>query len=144
MSFLRYPKVSAGTADLLTIMLKERSEPRMLCADLVNVRWKDKSGRGRKATAILEDISPRGACLQLDIPVPVSTSVRVSHAKGQLEGQVRYCVYRDIGYFVGLQFSSDSKWSAREFKPQHMLDLQRLLGRAIRTAARRIDRTTIQ
>lgn len=124
-------------------MLKERSEPRMLCADLVNVRWKDKSGRGRKATAILEDISSRGACLQLDIPVPVATLVRISHAKGQLEGSVRYCVYRDIGYFVGLQFSGDSKWSAREYKPQHMLDLQRLLGRAIRTAARRIDRTTI-
>ncbi|MBI1787090.1 MAG: PilZ domain-containing protein [Acidobacteria bacterium] len=116
----------------------------MLCADLVNVRWKDKTGRGRKCTAILEDISSSGACLQLDAPVPVNTVVRISYPKGQLEGAVRYCVYRDIGYFIGLQFAADSKWSRRQFQPQHMLDLQRLLGRAIRTAGRRISSITVQ
>ena len=55
----------------------ERSEARMLCADLVDIRWKDKSGRGRKATAVLEDISASGACVQIDGPIPQNTVVRI-------------------------------------------------------------------
>ncbi|MBK9167007.1 MAG: PilZ domain-containing protein [Bryobacterales bacterium] len=119
--------------------MKQRSETRMLCAEIVDVRWKDKGGRGRKGTAILEDISASGACLQFDLPVPVDSTVQIHHPKGLLEGRVRYCVYREIGYFVGLQFSDDSKWSPRQFQPQHFLDLHRLLSRAIRTAAKRPD-----
>src|SRR6266481_2955946 len=98
-------------------MLRERSEARMLCADLVDIRWKDISGRGRKSTAILEDISASGACLQVEAPIPQNTVVRIFHPKGQLQGSVRYCVYRDIGYFVGLQFEQNCKWSRKEYQP---------------------------
>ena|SRR5262245_49209321 len=125
-------------------MLRERSEARMLCADLVDVRWKDKSGRLRKATAVLEDISSSGACVQLDGPIPTDTFIKIRHRKGQLQGQVRYCVYRDIGYFVGLQFVPESKWSRKEFEPEHMLDMSRLLARSLRSAARRMPKTTVQ
>ena len=125
-------------------MLRERSEARMLCADLVDIRWKDKTGRGRKATAVLEDISASGACLQLDAPIPQNTIVQICHPKGSLQGAVRYCVYRDIGYFVGLKFEADSKWSRRRFQPQHMLDMPRLLSRGLKSMARRIPRPTVQ
>src|SRR5438876_7463116 len=125
-------------------MLRERSEARMLCADLVDIRWKDKSGRGHKVTALLEDISSSGACVQLDGPIPHNTRVRIYHPKGQLEGFVRYCVYRDIGYFVGLQFEPDSKWSRREFQPQHMLDMPRLLARGLRSMSRRLPKAAVQ
>src|SRR5262249_59104980 len=108
-------KVFLSGADQVD-MLRERSEARMLCADLVDIRWKDKSGRGHKVTALLEDISHSGACVQLDAPIPNNTVVRICHPKGQLQGSVKYCVYRDIGYFVGLQFKPDSKWSRREFQ----------------------------
>ena len=42
----------------------------MLCADLVDVQWKDKNGRVRRAVANLEDISLSGACVQVDAPIP--------------------------------------------------------------------------
>lgn len=116
----------------------------MLCADIVTVRWKDKSGRGRKTSAILEDISTSGACLQLDSPVPVNTVVKICYPKGELQGNVKYCVYRDIGYYVGLQFEANSKWSKNEFQPDHLLDLQKLLGKAIRGTARRLQKSTVQ
>src|SRR6267378_2978302 len=125
-------------------MLRERSESRMLCADLVEIRWKDKTGRGRKATAILEDISASGACVQLDGPIPQNTVVKICHPKGQLQGAVRYCVYRDIGYFIGLQFEAGSKWSRRQFQPQHMLDMPRLLARGLKSMARRLPKSTVQ
>ena len=125
-------------------MVRERAEVRMLCADLVDIRWKDKTGRGRKATAILEDISASGACVQLDGPIPHNTIVKIYHPKGQLQGNVRYCVYRDIGYFVGLQFEADCKWSKREYQPQHMLDMPRLLSRGLKSMSRRIPKGVVQ
>ena len=124
-------------------MLRERSEARMLCADLVDIRWKDKTGRGHKVTALLEDISASGACVQLDGPIPNNTLVRICHARGQLQGCVKYCVYRDIGYFVGLQFQPDSKWSRKAFQPQHMLDMPRLLARGLKSMARRLPKSTV-
>ena len=42
----------------------------MLCADLVDVQWKDKNGRVCRAVANLEDISLSGACVQVDSPIP--------------------------------------------------------------------------
>jgi hypothetical protein len=115
-------------------MLRERSESRMLCADLVDIRWKDKTGRGRKATAILEDISTSGACVQIEGPIPENTIVKICHPKGQLQWTVRYCVYREIGYFVGVEFEPESRWSKKAYKPQHLLDLGRLLKRGKKPA----------
>src|ERR1035441_9693750 len=43
-----------------------RSEVRMLCADMVEVRWQDRLGHQRGTTAILEDIFPSRGCLQVE------------------------------------------------------------------------------
>jgi len=75
----------------------------MLCADMVDVRWKDKAGRARKGVANLEDISLSGACLQVEYPIPLQTDVRIMYEKGELIGKVRYCVFREIGYFLGVE-----------------------------------------
>ena len=109
-------------------MQDRRVQPRLLCADLVDVRWKDKSGRTRKAIANLEDISAAGACLQLDHAVPLQTLVQMDFPKGQLLGRVRYCVYREFGYFLGVEFAPGCKWTQRQFRPQHLLDPRRLVG----------------
>ena len=117
-------------------MFDRRIEPRMLCADMVDVQWKDKSGHIRKGVANLEDISLSGACLQFDQPVPLQTDLRISYPKGELLGKVRYCVYREIGYFLGVEFEPGCKWYARHFKPQHLLDPRRLVLRSINRASK--------
>jgi hypothetical protein len=43
---------------------------------------------------------------------------------------VRYCVYREIGYFVGIELEASSKWSRKQFEPQHLLDLEELVFRS--------------
>lgn len=111
-------------------MQDRRLEPRLLCADLVDIQWQDKAGRVKKSVANLEDISLCGACLQMDTPIPLETIVIIGHAKGELHGTVRYCVYREIGYFIGLQFDGGSRWNQRLFRPQHLLDPRRLVLRA--------------
>ena len=105
-----------------------RLEVRLLCADMVQVRWKDRSGDERGTTAILEDISPSGACLQMEEPVPLGVEIRWDPTKQKFRGYVRYCVYREIGYFVGVEFDASFKWSKKAFKPQHLLDLQALVA----------------
>lgn len=110
-------------------MHERRSEVRMLCADVVEVSWMDPSGDERRAMALLEDISESGACLQLESSVPLAVEVHWRSPKQEFTGAVRYCVYREIGYFVGVEFEPSSKWNRKVFKPQHLLDLKRLIGR---------------
>ena len=67
-------------------MHNRRAETRMLCADLVDVQWKDKNGRTRRAIANLEDISLSGACLQVDAPIPIETTLRILLPEGGVAG----------------------------------------------------------
>jgi hypothetical protein len=105
-----------------------RNNPRLLCADLVQVRWKDESGKSRKDVANLEDISVSGACLQMETNVAKETVIRITHQNGELVGKVKYCEYREFGYFLGLEFEGGN-WSMHEFRPQHLLDPRRLVER---------------
>ena len=105
---------------------ERRSEARLLCADMMEVRWKGPAGQPRRAMALLEDISGSGACLQLEGPVPLGAELLMDCHQRRLAGVVRYCVYREIGYFVGVEFEATSLWSPKDFRPQHMLDLRRL------------------
>ena len=109
-------------------MQNRRMNPRMLCADLVKIQWRDKSGVDHTVVANLEDISLSGACLQLEEDVPLQSMVTMTHDKTSFEGRVRYCIFKDIGYFLGVEFEPGYRWSAKEFKPMHLLDPRRLGG----------------
>lgn len=108
-------------------MEERRAEARMLCADIVNVSWRVGRVRGRSETALLEDISCSGACLQLELAVPVGAAITWSAGGHEFSGVVRYCAYREIGYFVGVEFEAASKWSPDAFEPDHLLDLKKLV-----------------
>ena len=109
----------------------------MLCADIVELRWQDAAGRLRRDRALLEDIALHGACLHLEAPLPLDTAIVIEHPKARMEAVVRYCVYRDIGYFVGVQFTAGSEWSTARFTPKHLLDLERLVMRGVKKARQR-------
>jgi hypothetical protein len=108
----------------------------MLCSELVDVHWVDRMGQSKKALANLEDISLSGVCLQMDSPVPLNTMLRICHPRGEFQGSVRYCLFREIGYFLGVQFEPGSNWCPHAYQPQHLLDLRTLV---LRTAKRRDD-----
>ena len=114
-------------------MMDRRIEPRMLCADLVDVQWKDSAGRSRRGVANLEDISLSGACLQVERPIPLGAAIRITYPNGELSGQVKYCVFREIGYFLGVEFDAGHRWSQRDFRPQHLLDPRRLVSKSAKT-----------
>jgi hypothetical protein len=118
-------------------MVERRLEPRLLCADLIDVHWKDKQGRLRKAIANLEDISLSGMCLQMETPVPHETLLRIAHTKSQFQARVRYCVFRETGFFVGVQFEPGFRWSVRRFRPKHLLDPRDLLTLSMKRGEKR-------
>jgi len=111
-----------------------RTETRLLCAELVEVGWKDKSGWQRRRIANLEDISLSGACLHMEVPLLRDTTVKMNYGGGELVGTVRYCSYRDMGYYVGVQFLPGCKWSSKRFRPKHLLDPRQLLKQVKRRA----------
>ncbi len=119
------------------VMPNRRAEQRLLCADIVTVQWTEATGRLREVSGLLEDISPSGVCLQMEAPMLIDTPVQVRHAEASFSGLVRYCVFREIGYFVGVQFSEDSQWSPENFQPQHLLDLRDLVNAVARRAEER-------
>jgi PilZ domain-containing protein len=113
-------------------MQERRNENRLLCADLVEVIWEDDSGRHRRRAANLEDISLSGICLQVESRIEPGTPVRMSYGNGHLAGTVRYCVFRDRGYFLGIELGKSCQWSTEHFRPRHLLDPRKLVDRALR------------
>jgi hypothetical protein len=114
----------------MLVMPERRSEVRMMCADMLEVYWKDGSGKKRQAVGLLEDISPSGACLQMESPLPLGAQIGWKSDRQEFTGHVRYCAYREIGYFVGVEFDFRSRWSKKSYRPQHLLDLQSLAAGA--------------
>jgi hypothetical protein len=122
-------------------MNERRFESRFLCADLVKADWMAGEDEFRTVEAVLEDISPVGACIQVEerIPLGVPIAISATSAKdaankanpddgGQASffGIVSYCVYRDYGYFVGIRLSDETRWSQGVFNPQHLTNLAEL------------------
>jgi len=112
-------------------MDERRNDDRLLCADLVEVVWEDEAGRKRRRVANLEDISLSGICLQVENPVEPGTHIKMEYGDGELVGTVRYCTYRDIGYFLGVELEEGCRWSTQHYRPQHLLDPRDLVEQAI-------------
>jgi hypothetical protein len=107
--------------------IERRSEPRLLCSDLVTVEWTDRTGATRKEIANLEDISAHGVCLQTGSEIPAGTAVRITAGDSQLCGNARYCREDELGCYVGVQMEPGSEWSEQSFQPKHLLDPRLLL-----------------
>jgi hypothetical protein len=101
-----------------------RIEPRMLCADVVEVRWEN--GFDHHCTAGLSDISQSGVCLQLEHPIPAFTTLQIRHTAGDLTGTVKDCSRREAGYFLGVEFEQGCRWSPRNFRPRGLTPPSRL------------------
>ena len=99
-------------------MFQQRAEPRFLCSELVRVRV----GR-EQAVANLEDISPSGACLQVERAIREGDALEIVGAKCRLRGIVKYCRWSGAGYQVGVRFDPGKSWNLNRFEPSYFLPL---------------------
>jgi len=97
---------------------ERRCETRFLCAELVRVKWLN-----QETDAILEDISPYGACVQVEQAIELETPITLTIGRTSFPGRVTYSVFRDYGHFVGMRFAAETCWSAETVIPQHLISL---------------------
>jgi hypothetical protein len=98
-------------------MNERRAELRFMCSDLVTVELEN---HGQTVVANLEDISPSGARLEMQLAVHPHAKM-VLHCDGRrFRGEVRYCVFQETGYQVGIQLT-ECKWSKENYEPKHLL-----------------------
>ena len=110
-------------------MAERRLEGRLLCADMVEVEWTDRSGWLWITTALLEDISGNGACLHTEKAMSPGTEVILRIRGAEAPARISYCTLQELGYFLGVEFRNGFHWSKQEFLPQHLLDLSKLAAR---------------
>jgi len=111
-------------------MQERRIDNRLLCAELVEICW-EQAGQQLRRIANLEDISLCGVCLQMEKGIPTSTEVVIRYGDGALVGVVRYCAYREMGFFVGVELEEGSRWSTQHYRPEHLLDPRELFSNAL-------------
>ena len=99
-------------------MNERRAEQRLMCSDLVTVELEN---LGQTVVANLEDISPSGACLEMQQAVPRGAKIVLDCSGCRFRGEVRYCLFNQTGYQVGLQLT-ECKWSKENYEHAHLLD----------------------
>ena len=108
-------------------MHNRRAETRMLCADLVDVQWKDKNGRTRRAIANLEDISLSGACIQVEAPIPIETHAADQLPERRTAGSGLLLRVSGNRLLPGHRVRARISVVAAAVRPQHLLDPRRLM-----------------
>lgn len=94
-----------------------------MCADLVQVRWRDQTGQRHSAIANLDEISTQGATLTLEAALSVGTTVQIRCQRGTFTGAISYCHNEsDFGYTAGIAIIGRNRWDVRKYRPRHLLD----------------------
>jgi hypothetical protein len=105
-------------------MAQKRSDPRYMCAELVNILIRNEDQTVEEAIANLEDISRSGACVQLEAAVRVGADIEIVCSKCRFKGKVRNCRYVETGYDVGVAFDHPGDWDAGRYEPAHLLPIE--------------------
>jgi len=106
--------------ELKANMNERRSESRMLCADLVEVCWSDRTGHSRSAMANLEEVSVRGAHLLLDVALLPGTDLVLRMKQGDMSATVTDCRHEpDFGFAITVQLPKKCRWKSH---PRHLFD----------------------
>jgi hypothetical protein len=103
------------------------TEPRLLCSELITLRVDGTGQDALELAAILEEISPHSACVQLEEPIQTGASIRLlfteSAEGGNLRGSVVECVLAEnLGYFAEVLFVPGCTWSPSRYRPLHLFD----------------------
>ena len=102
-------------------MVEKRGEPRYMCSELVNIVIRHEDQTVEEAIANLEDISPSGACVQLDEAVRLGADIEIVCSTCRFKGTVRNCRFAGSLYDVGVAFDEPDAWDASRYEPAHLL-----------------------
>lgn len=101
---------------------ERRLEKRLLCSDLVKVRWFDRLGDRREEIVVLENYSVSGANLFMGVSIREGAQVTLCGGGEELLATVCHCFPAPNGYLAGVRFREPSL----RYVPEHLLDIGRL------------------
>ena len=102
-------------------MKQRRVENRDLCADLIKMAWSSEAKLPKSDWAIVGDISPSGACLEIEEPIPVNAVVELEIGTERCQAIVQYCKYDKVNYLLGVEFKEGYRWSSNRWEPRHLI-----------------------
>ena len=104
---------------------EQRTDRRLLCSDLVTVRWTGVRGFAREEVAVLEDYSKIGAGLFMPVKIDPGMSITLRTEWESIAATVRHCSWRENGYVLGVEFDRP-RAGDEVYMPEHLLDLSDL------------------
>jgi hypothetical protein len=96
-------------------------ENRVLCSDLLPIRWQH-GEEEHETIGNLEEIWPTGAVILLEEELVAAEATLVTPAQ-EFGGKVVAEWHDETGYFIELRFRSSDRWSMEVYAPEHALDL---------------------
>jgi hypothetical protein len=104
-------------------MHDSHSTCRNLCSELVSISRTDRPERAA-FLGNLEEIGEQFAEILTDCSLPRLAVVRIVTKDHKLEGIVENCRRdEELGFFVKVRLSLQSRWSEQWFTPKHLLQL---------------------
>jgi hypothetical protein len=104
----------------------------MLCSEILNLHLQYEAGRERELKANLEEIWSSGALLLTDVRVPLSAPTWFAAGGREFRGKVAARKFlQGLGYFIEVQFASNSYWSEQKYRPKHLFNPLVLLANKI-------------
>jgi hypothetical protein len=96
-----------------------------MCSELVNILIHHEDQTVQAAIANLEDISPSGACVQLEKAIRLGADIEIVCSTCRFKGKVRNCRYAGGTYYdVGMAFDQPQAWDASRYEPEHLLPVE--------------------
>jgi hypothetical protein len=97
---------------------------RLLCSELIRIRWLDCQGARREEVAVLEGYSISRASLFMGVSIGESTPVTLFGGDEEFRATVRHCVSAPNGYLAWVDFREQPQG----YLPEHLLDPSRLIS----------------
>ena len=94
------------------------ADKRLLCSDLIKLRWVDGKAVRREEIVVLEGYSNTGASLFTGLAIAEGTAVTLCGGGEEFRATVLQCGHSQNGYLVGVGFGEQ----APSFAPEHLLD----------------------
>lgn len=94
---------------------------RLLCSGLISVHWGNGRGIGRQEAAVIEDYSPTGASISIEVRIEPGTAIVLRTDQESFGAVVKRCEWRDKGFLWGIEFDHP-RLDEDSFIPEHILD----------------------
>lgn len=112
-------------------MPRNKSPKRDLCSQLVSIEC-ESGGNSQPLCGNLEEIGRSSAVILTEERIPAGSKLRIRCKKSEFKGTVESSTVSEwLGFFTEIRLDARSRWSPRQFRPDHLLNFASLVSKGI-------------